>query len=109
MSSAEPQNSKSATTTTESPSRVPQDEISNDFVFEPQNVLLFLLALRLFNALTVHTFFQPDEYFQALEPAWKLAFGEGAGAWITWVRLTHFYIYICFYFSVPSELLTGKL
>jgi hypothetical protein len=96
MSSAEPQDSKSDTTTAEFPSRDPQDDISNHFIFEPQNVLLFLLALRLFNALTVHTFFQPDEYFQALEPAWKLAFGEGAGAWITWVRLSHFYLSILF-------------
>ena len=53
---------------------------------DPQNVLLFLIAIRLANALTVRTFFQPDEYFQALEPAWQWAFGPGAGAWITWVR-----------------------
>jgi phosphatidylinositol glycan class B len=54
--------------------------------FEPHNVLLSLIAFRLVNALTIQTFFQPDEYFQALEPAWQWAFGEGAGAWITWVR-----------------------
>jgi len=51
----------------------------------PTDVLLFLFAFRLLNALTVRTFFQPDEYFQSLEPAWALAFGEGSGAWITWV------------------------
>ena len=50
-----------------------------------REVLLFLIASRLLNALVVQTFFQPDEYFQALEPAWQLAFGSGAGAWITWV------------------------
>jgi hypothetical protein len=33
----------------------------------------------------VKTFFQPDEYFQSLEPAWQIAFGEDQGAWITWV------------------------
>jgi GPI mannosyltransferase 3 len=53
----------------------------------PTDVLLFLFAFRLLNALTVRTFFQPDEYFQSLEPAWALAFGEGSGAWITWVCL----------------------
>jgi hypothetical protein len=45
-----------------------------------------LLAFRIVNALTIKTFFQPDEYFQALEPAWKIAFGADRGAWITWVR-----------------------
>jgi hypothetical protein len=44
-----------------------------------------LLAFRIINALTIKTFFQPDEYFQALEPAWKIAFGADSGAWITWV------------------------
>ena len=51
-----------------------------------RDVFLFLLALRVLNALCVRTFFQPDEYFQALEPAWRIAFGESSGAWITWVR-----------------------
>ncbi|KAK8177187.1 Alg9-like mannosyltransferase family-domain-containing protein [Phyllosticta citrichinensis] len=48
------------------------------------HVFLLLLALRILNALTTRTFFQPDEYFQALEPAWQMAFGEASGAWITW-------------------------
>ena len=50
-----------------------------------QNIFLFLLAFRILNALSVRTFFQPDEYFQALEPAWEIAFGPKSGAWITWV------------------------
>jgi GPI mannosyltransferase 3 len=50
-----------------------------------RDVLLFLITSRLLNALVVQTFFQPDEYFQSLEPAWDLAFGSDAGAWITWV------------------------
>ncbi|KAF4768469.1 hypothetical protein HAV15_002183 [Penicillium sp. str.  len=49
-----------------------------------QNILLFLIAFRLVNAFAVRTFFQPDEYFQSLEPAWQIAFGQGQGAWITW-------------------------
>ncbi|PLB35672.1 putative glycosylphosphatidylinositol-alpha 1,2 mannosyltransferase [Aspergillus candidus] len=48
------------------------------------NVFLFLVAFRLLNALSVRTFFQPDEFFQSLEPAWQIAFGKDQGAWITW-------------------------
>ncbi|KAK7732755.1 glycosylphosphatidylinositol anchor biosynthesis [Botryosphaeria dothidea] len=48
------------------------------------HVFLLLLALRILNALTTRTFFQPDEYFQSLEPAWQMAFGEQGAAWITW-------------------------
>ena len=50
-----------------------------------QDILLFLVAFRILNALSIRTFFQPDEFFQSLEPAWAIAFGEGSGAWITWV------------------------
>jgi phosphatidylinositol glycan class B len=55
------------------------------------NILFFLIAFRLINALTIRTFFQPDEFFQSLEPAWQIAFGTGVdnkdqGAWMTWVR-----------------------
>ncbi|KAL9017287.1 MAG: hypothetical protein Q9185_005378 [Variospora sp. 1 TL-2023] len=49
-----------------------------------QDILLFLIALRILNALSIRTFFQPDEYFQSLEPAWQIAFGADSGAWITW-------------------------
>ncbi|KAK4138205.1 glycosyltransferase family 22 protein [Trichocladium antarcticum] len=49
-----------------------------------QDVISLLLALRFLNALCVRTFFQPDEYFQALEPAWRIAFGRDSGAWLTW-------------------------
>ena len=49
-------------------------------------LFLFLLAFRILNAFTLRTFFQPDEYFQSLEPAWQLAFGPDSGAWLTWVR-----------------------
>lgn len=51
-------------------------------------VVTGLVLLRTLNALcTGRTFFQPDEYFQALEPAWNLAFGPNSGAWLTWVSL----------------------
>lgn len=51
----------------------------------PWLIFGFLLAWRITNALCIKTFFQPDEYFQSLEPAWKIAFGAESGAWITWV------------------------
>ncbi len=43
-------------------------------------VFAFLLTLRVANALSVQTFFQPDEYFQSLEPASQIAFGSDSGA-----------------------------
>ena len=43
-----------------------------------------LFPLRVIASLYVQTFFQPDEYFQALEPAWRIAFGAESGAWLTW-------------------------
>ena len=52
---------------------------------ENLDILYLMLAFRFINALLVQTFFQPDEYFQSLEPAWRMAFGASSGAWITWV------------------------
>ncbi|PHH71493.1 hypothetical protein CDD82_6483 [Ophiocordyceps australis] len=43
-----------------------------------------VLAIRLANAFLLRTFFQPDEYFQCLEPAWRLALGPQSHAWLTW-------------------------
>ena len=69
-------------------STAPQKATRTPMYLDPQNVLLFLIGLRLVNALTIQTFFQPDEYFQALEPALQWAFTEDAGTWMTWVRET---------------------
>ena len=63
--------------------RVKQVSVSRD-------IFLFLVAFRILNALSVKTFFQPDEFFQSLEPAWEIAFGSDSGAWITWVRMAIF-------------------
>jgi phosphatidylinositol glycan class B len=52
-----------------------------------KDVLQLLLIFRFVNALCVKTLFQPDEYFQALEPALNVAFGPDSGAWLTWVFL----------------------
>ncbi|KAM5345397.1 hypothetical protein ACJ41O_011259 [Fusarium nematophilum] len=43
-----------------------------------------IIVIRLINAWWLATFFQPDEFFQSLEPAWDLAFGTESGAWLTW-------------------------
>ncbi|PHH88340.1 hypothetical protein CDD83_7670 [Cordyceps sp. RAO-2017] len=43
-----------------------------------------IVLIRLVNAWCIKTFFQPDEFFQALEPAWRLAFGPHSRAWLTW-------------------------
>lgn len=50
----------------------------------PPLLFLFIFSIRIINAVSIRTFFQPDEYFQALEPAWRLVFGEG---WLTWVPI----------------------
>lgn len=44
-------------------------------------LFLVVLLVRVFNAFTIRTYFQPDEFYQALEPAHKLVYGYG---YITW-------------------------
>lgn len=51
------------------------------------SIVYFILVFRCLNASLVTTFFQPDEYYQSLEPAWQLAFGPASGAWLTWVSM----------------------
>lgn len=67
-------------------------------------VFALLLAFRIVNALTLRTFFQPDEFFQSLEPAWQLAFGESSNAWITWVNapLDHLDVHVVGCLSHPK-------
>jgi hypothetical protein len=50
-----------------------------------KDIFWLLIVFRFANSLCMKTFFQPDEYYQALEPAWQMAFGSESGAWITWV------------------------
>ena len=50
-------------------------------VLQDRRLLLLLISLRVFNALTITTFFQPDEYYQSLEPAWRKVFGYGELTW----------------------------
>jgi phosphatidylinositol glycan class B len=44
-------------------------------------VFIVLFFIRLLNSLTIKTFFQADEYYQCLEPAYNFVFGSG---YITW-------------------------
>ena len=81
-----PSASDSADATTAVRKPAPQQKpTSTGYRDSTLGVFALLLAFRLVNALTLRTFFQPDEYFQSLEPAWQLAFGGASDAWITWV------------------------
>ncbi|KAJ8116121.1 hypothetical protein ONZ43_g4507 [Nemania bipapillata] len=53
---------------------------------QAREALSVIFAVRFVNSLCVRTFFQPDEYFQVLEPAWQMMYGNSSGAWLTWVR-----------------------
>src|ERR1700732_5279038 len=58
----------------------------------PSPPLLILLILRIFNAYTTITFFQPDEYYQSLEVAWTHVFGYGETTW-EWTNAIRGYLY----------------
>ncbi|KAI9818073.1 MAG: glycosylphosphatidylinositol anchor biosynthesis [Pycnora praestabilis] len=78
--------SQSRTELSDHPTATGSGPVRTEFTNAPpwRNILLFLIAFRILNALSIRTFFQPDEYFQSLEPAWQMVFGEDSGAWITW-------------------------
>lgn len=86
--SASPASKEMASTEKGAPAP-PKDEDANPLVQRQaaNDTWLMLLVFRFINVLCVATFFQPDEYFQSLEPAWQMAFGPQSGAWITWVCL----------------------
>lgn len=48
-------------------------------------MILFSAVFRVLIALLTQSYFQPDEYFQALEPAHKYVFGYGHLTW-EWVN-----------------------
>ncbi|KAJ4365237.1 glycosylphosphatidylinositol anchor biosynthesis [Neocucurbitaria cava] len=79
-----PPSSDSARDTTPSGTGAPPPSRLTSYRDSRLGVFSLLLALRIVNALTLRTFFQPDEFFQSLEPAWQLAFGQTSNAWITW-------------------------
>jgi phosphatidylinositol glycan class B len=43
--------------------------------------ILLVFCIRLLIAVSTRGFFQPDEYFQALEPAYHAVFGTGHLTW----------------------------
>lgn len=99
----------SPTTNPESPDKMgdakvenspPKDNDLHHLVNEQaaKDAWVMLLVFRCINALAVRTFFQPDEYFQSLEPAWQMAFGPQSGAWITWVSTIQIH-----FFSMDSD------
>ena len=52
---------------------------------QKRDVVAVIGCIRIFSAVVISTFFQPDEFYQSLEPAWQLVYGKDSGAWITWV------------------------
>lgn len=84
-----PSASDAAEATTAARTGAPPEPSSTSYRDATLSVLALLLAFRIVNALTLRTFFQPDEFFQSLEPAWQLAFGGASNAWITWVTPLH--------------------
>jgi hypothetical protein len=81
-----PASSDSARATTARRTDAPPTRSPTVYRDSALGVFVLLLAFRIVNALTLRTFFQPDEFFQSLEPAWQLAFGNTSNAWITWVN-----------------------
>jgi hypothetical protein len=81
-----PPASDSAKATTTRRTGAPPGPLPNSYRDSALVIFALLLAFRIVNALTLRTFFQPDEFFQSLEPAWQLAFGDTSNAWITWVN-----------------------
>ncbi|KAH7085012.1 Alg9-like mannosyltransferase family-domain-containing protein [Paraphoma chrysanthemicola] len=79
-----PASSDSARATTARRTDAPPTRSPTVYRDSALGVFVLLLAFRIVNALTLRTFFQPDEFFQSLEPAWQLAFGNTSNAWITW-------------------------
>jgi phosphatidylinositol glycan class B len=81
-----PRTSDSARDTNPGGTGAPPRPPPNSYRDSTLGIFALLLAFRIVNALTLRTFFQPDEFFQSLEPAWQLAFGADSNAWITWVN-----------------------
>ncbi|KAG2736134.1 hypothetical protein G9P44_000224 [Scheffersomyces stipitis] len=70
----------------------PEAETDGDGASDPTpqlstlSLFIVLFIIRLVNALSIRTFFQADEYYQALEPAYNYVYGYG---YITWEWREH--------------------
>ncbi|KAL5697329.1 Mannosyltransferase aptg1 [Ranunculus cassubicifolius] len=64
------------------PKKQYQDSIKSSSVFSsPKKLFTLCLIFRMVNALLIQTYFNPDEHWQALEVAHRIAFGYG---YLTW-------------------------
>ncbi|KRX92200.1 GPI mannosyltransferase 3 [Trichinella pseudospiralis] len=59
-------------------------------------LIKWIVAYRTINCFVVQTWFVPDEYWQTLEPAHKLAFGYGYLTW-EWANGLRTYFYPCIF------------
>ncbi|XP_065322971.1 GPI mannosyltransferase 3-like [Gordionus sp. m RMFG-2023] len=50
-------------------------------MIRPICVVIFIIIFRLFNCWIIRTFYVPDEYWQALEPAYQNIYGYGELTW----------------------------
>lgn len=60
---------------------IPETELRELTCAAMRRTTAIALALRIVIALSTRTFFQPDEYFQSLEPAHHIVFGYGQLTW----------------------------
>lgn len=70
--------------TTEDPKHAKSEDHrpqKSDLFSSPKRVFALCLAFRVANALLVQTYFNPDEHWQALEVAHRIAFGYGHLTW----------------------------
>lgn len=81
----------------------------------PHSWILIAFSVRLSTALLLETFFQPDEYYQALEPALYLASGGKLG-WLTWewskdnaIRSWIFPGFIAFLYRIGNAICSPEL
>ncbi|XWS35740.1 hypothetical protein CRYUN_Cryun20dG0022100 [Craigia yunnanensis] len=58
-----------------------EEEEENKFPYSSKNVLAICLGFRMLNALFIQTYFNPDEHWQALEVAHRIAFRYGHLTW----------------------------
>ncbi|KAG7660332.1 GPI10 [[Candida] subhashii] len=49
--------------------------------FSSYKLIVFIFIIRLINSFTIQTYFQADEYYQALEPAHNFIYGYGYMTW----------------------------
>ncbi|KAL1285248.1 hypothetical protein TPS_08878 [Trichinella pseudospiralis] len=71
-------------------------------------LIKWIVAYRTINCFVVQTWFVPDEYWQTLEPAHKLAFGYGYLTW-EWANGLRTYFYPCIFAFLYSLVASAGL